>query len=113
MHLPYTNAKEPAGPAGYLCENYHPKCTLCPADAVRDDSCWHPGEDDGYLVLFVYDERIQASEFVVYDAKTLSSKPVARVPLPQRVPYGFHGKHINAAEFQSQFPFDIHFLPDV
>ena len=64
-------------------------------------------------MLFVYDERTQASEFVVYNASTLSSKPVARVPLPQRVPYGFHGKHINAAEFQSQFPFDIHFLPDI
>ena len=82
------------------------------ADAVNG-MYWHAGEDDGYLVLFVYDERTQASEFVVYNARTLSSKPVARVPLPQRVPYGFHGKHINAAEFQSQFPFDIHFLPDI
>lgn len=73
----------------------------------------HAGEDDGYLVLFVYDEGTQSSDFVVYDAKSFSSKAVATVRLPQRVPYGFHGKHVNAAEFQSQFPFDIHFLPDL
>ena len=74
---------------------------------------WHTGEDDGYLVLFVYDSGTKTSDFVVYDAKSFSSKPVALVRLPQRVPYGFHGKHLNAAEFQSQFPFDIHFLPDI
>ncbi|CAK0785635.1 hypothetical protein CVIRNUC_008846 [Coccomyxa viridis] len=71
------------------------------------------GEDDGYLVLFMYNERTNSSDFVVYDARTFSNKPVAVVSLPQRVPYGFHGKHINAAQFQSQFPFDIHFLPDI
>ncbi len=76
-------------------------------------TCSHAGEDDGYLVLFVYDEGTQSSDFVVYNAKSFSSKPVATVKLPQRVPYGFHGKHVNAAEFQSQFPFDIHFLPDL
>ena len=74
---------------------------------------WLAGEDDGYLVLFVHDKSTNLSDFVVYDAKTFSSKPVAVVRLPQRVPYGFHGKHLNAAEFQSQFPFDIHFLPDI
>ncbi len=75
--------------------------------------CRYAGEDDGYLVLFVYDEATKTSDFVVYDATTFSDKPLATVRLPQRVPYGFHGKHMNAADFQSQFPFDIHFLPDI
>ncbi|CAL8463206.1 g2740 [Coccomyxa elongata] len=71
------------------------------------------GEDDGYLATYVYDEAKNSSEFVVYDARSFSAEPVARVKLPQRVPFGFHGKHINAAQFQAQFPFDIHFLPDI
>ena len=64
-------------------------------------------------MLFVYDVRTNSSDFVVYDARTFSNEPVAVVKLPQRVPYGFHGKHIHAEQFQSQFPFDIHFLPDI
>lgn len=71
------------------------------------------GEDDGYLATFVYDEAANSSDFVVYDAKSFSAAPIARVKLPQRVPHGFHGKHINSTQFQAQFPFDIHFLPDL
>lgn len=61
----------------------------------------------------MYDEATDSSDFLVYDARSFSPEPVARVKLPQRVPHGFHGKHINAAQFQAQFPFDIHFLPDI
>jgi carotenoid cleavage dioxygenase len=71
------------------------------------------GEDDGYLVLFVHDAATDCSDFLVYDARTMAQRPVAAVKLPQRVPHGFHGKHLNAQQFQSQFPFDIHFLPDI
>jgi carotenoid cleavage dioxygenase-like enzyme len=46
-------------------------------------------EDDGWLMTFVYDEARGASELVVLKAQDLS--PVARVILPVRVPYGFHG----------------------
>lgn len=49
------------------------------------------GEDDGFLLTFVFDAGRNASEFVALDAKNLSAGPVARVPLPQRVPFGFHG----------------------
>lgn len=48
-------------------------------------------EDDGYLVTFLYDKADQSSSFVVLDAADLSAEPVATVPLPQRVPHGFHG----------------------
>ncbi|KAK9808424.1 hypothetical protein WJX73_003304 [Symbiochloris irregularis] len=59
------------------------------------------GEDDGYLVTFVHDmsASTKGSALVVYDAKTMSSTPVAHVPLPQRVPNGFHAHHMNEAEF--------------
>ncbi len=48
-------------------------------------------EDDGYLISFVYDENRNASELLVLDATDLHAHPLARVMLPVRVPYGFHG----------------------
>ncbi|KAK9834825.1 hypothetical protein WJX81_001553 [Elliptochloris bilobata] len=71
------------------------------------------GEDDGYLVTYVTHGVGGASELRVYDAASMAAEPVAAVRLPQRVPLGFHGTHIGEADFQSQFPFDIHFLPDL
>lgn len=47
-------------------------------------------EDDGWLITFVHDENEQQSELVVFDAQNLTDAPVARVMIPQRVPYGFH-----------------------
>ena len=49
---------------------------------------------------------------MVYDAKTLSPTPVARVRLPQRVPAGFHGTFLNEQQLMSQLPFDIHYQLD-
>ena len=70
--------------------------------------CSIAGEDDGYLMTFVYDEPKQKSFFVVYDAHTMSSRPVARVPMPQRVPFGFHGMFLSEEQLQSQEPFPMH-----
>ena len=52
-------------------------------------------EDDGFIVGFVYDKNTDLSEFYVLDAQNFSSYPLARVQLPQRVPFGFHGSWIN------------------
>ena len=60
------------------------------------------GEDDGYLMTYVHDEAKAASECVIYSAKTMSSQPLARIMLPQRVPYGFHGEFVTKAELASQ-----------
>jgi len=59
-------------------------------------------EDDGFLMTFIFDANSDKSHFVVFDAKTMSSKPLVRVVLPQRVPYGFHGLFIEEAKFQAQ-----------
>jgi carotenoid cleavage dioxygenase len=48
-------------------------------------------EDDGWLITFVYDEGAGTSELVVVNAQDVNTSPVARVIMPQRVPYGFHG----------------------
>jgi carotenoid cleavage dioxygenase len=52
-------------------------------------------EDDGWLITFVYDEGSGASELVVVDAQDITASPVARVIVPQRVPYGFHGTWVS------------------
>jgi len=49
-------------------------------------------EDDGYLIFFAYDAGRDASELVVLDARDMAQ--LARVLLPGRVPYGFHGSWI-------------------
>ncbi|MBG1264882.1 carotenoid oxygenase family protein [Nostoc commune] len=48
-------------------------------------------EDDGWLMTFVHDEGSDTSELVVVNAQDMTAEPVARVIIPQRVPYGFHG----------------------
>ena len=48
-------------------------------------------EDDGWLVTFVHDGNDQSAEFAVIDARDFARGYVARVKLPQRVPFGFHG----------------------
>jgi 8'-apo-carotenoid 13,14-cleaving dioxygenase len=51
-------------------------------------------EDDGYLMTFVFDQAASRSEFVIWDARDAALPPLARVHLPVRVPYGFHGSWI-------------------
>lgn len=48
-------------------------------------------EDDGWLVTYVYDQTQRAAEMVVVNAQDMTAEPVARVQIPARVPYGFHG----------------------
>jgi carotenoid cleavage dioxygenase len=55
--------------------------------ADRDDA----GEDEGWLVGFAYDAARDASDLWILDASRLAAPPVARVRLPARVPFGFHG----------------------
>ncbi len=54
------------------------------------------GEDEGYLMTFVYDAASNCSEFVVLDAQNVAGEAVARVQIPRRVPYGFHGNWVAA-----------------
>ncbi len=48
-------------------------------------------EDDGWLVTFVHDAPSGKGELVIVDARDLKAQPVARVLIPARVPFGFHG----------------------
>ena len=65
-----------------------------PSEAVFVPAGPGAGEDEGWLVHFVYDHARNGSDFVILDAGDLAKKPVATVRLPQRVPFGFHGNWI-------------------
>jgi carotenoid cleavage dioxygenase len=73
------------GAGKYVIE---PVFVPCAADAP---------EGDGWLTTLVYDQARNLSDFVVLDASDISRGPVARVELPARVPFGFHGNWRNAA----------------
>ena len=48
-------------------------------------------EDDGYLIGFVYDMAEEKSEVAILDCRDFKQAPIARIQIPQRVPFGFHG----------------------
>lgn len=51
-------------------------------------------EDDGWLLTYVHDEGEGTSELIVIESRDFGAPPVARVRIPARVPYGFHGAWI-------------------
>jgi len=59
-------------------------------------------EDKGYIMTYIHDEKTEQSYFVIYDAKTMDSRPVTKVPISSRVPYGFHGLHVTEKQIQAQ-----------
>ena len=67
------------------------RSTSEPIFVPADDAA---GEDEGWILSFVYDRADQTSQFVVLDAADMAAEPVATIALPQRVPHGFHGSWI-------------------
>ena len=59
-------------------------------------------EDDGWVVTYVYDEREGGSEMLVVNAQDFDGEPQARVLIPSRVPYGFHGAWVTGEQLRSQ-----------
>jgi carotenoid cleavage dioxygenase-like enzyme len=49
-----------------------------------------PSEAEGVIMTYVYDKAESSSSLVVLDARDVSAGPLAKVKMPQRVPYGFH-----------------------
>jgi carotenoid cleavage dioxygenase len=52
------------------------------------------GEDDGWILAYVYDRSTDRSDVVVIEAGDFAAAPVATVHLPRRVPFGFHGNWV-------------------
>lgn len=51
-------------------------------------------EDDGWLMSIITPDGGAASSLIIVDAKAMSSRPIATVLLPRRVPAGFHGSWV-------------------
>jgi carotenoid cleavage dioxygenase len=52
------------------------------------------GEDVGYVLAVVYVPETDTSDLVILSAQDFAGEPVARVHLPSRVPFGFHGNWV-------------------
>ncbi len=50
--------------------------------------------DEGYVLSYVHDERSGKSEVQILDATRFAAGPIARIRLPVRVPFGFHGSWV-------------------
>ena len=62
-----------------------------PGEAVFVPSAGPADETSGWYLGYVYDPDRDGSDLVIIDASDFTGPPVARIALPQRVPYGFHG----------------------
>ncbi|KAL0485137.1 carotenoid oxygenase family protein [Acrasis kona] len=64
-------------------------------------------EDDGYVVNFLYNEKLNASTFEILNSSTLCKKSIVRFNCPRRVPYGFHGLFVRREEYEPISPLVI------
>ena len=52
-------------------------------------------EDSGFLMSLVYDKSENKSNLQIFNAQAHTDGPLAKIMLPQRVPFGFHGNWIS------------------
>ena len=48
-------------------------------------------EDDGWLLVLVYDAAVGTSHVALLNAQELERGPIARAHFEHHIPYGFHG----------------------
>jgi len=51
-------------------------------------------EDDGWVLSYIHNAERNAADVVILNASDFSGEPQAVIPLPQRVPFGFHGNWV-------------------
>ena len=71
-----------------------PPTTVFVSEPVMVPQPGASAEDDGYLLAFVQNPATDTSEFVILNASEPSKGFIARVELPVRVPFGFHGSWV-------------------
>ncbi|CAI9093527.1 OLC1v1029039C1 [Oldenlandia corymbosa var. corymbosa] len=92
LHLDEREARVPYGKQTSVEVEYHklPENTFC-TGAAFVPKFGGLEEDDGWIISFVHNEVTNASQAYIVDAKKFSSEAVAKIDIPKRVPYGFHG----------------------
>lgn len=106
---------------GYLVQTRDSEYSLDMGGVIKQDyqtgtrEVWDPGvnvhsgewlfvpepgatqEDAGYLMAYLYDAGTDRSDLAIIDATEIKKGPIARIHLPQRVPYGFHAAWVPAS----------------
>jgi len=62
---------------------------FCPASADAT-------EGEGWILTVLFRPQKDISELAIFDAKTISKGPVCVVPVPRRIPFGFHANFVAA-----------------
>lgn len=75
-----------SGPSGHVGES------VFAPDPART------GENDGWLINAVYDDRTATTDVCVLNAHDVAAGPIARVHLPHRMPFGFHANWFGATD---------------
>jgi len=70
-----------------------------PAGWFGGETCFAPAdgataEDDGYVLTYGAELATGNSELWVFDARSVGDGPMARLPIPQRVPTGYHTRWV-------------------
>ena len=58
-----------------------------------------------YIGMYVFNVAEQASFFLLFDGETRLQEPIARLLIPQRVPYGFHGNWVEESELKAHLEY--------
>jgi carotenoid cleavage dioxygenase len=69
-----------------------------PDEFVFAEASTRSGEDEGWVMGYVYDDTGNTSQLVILDAARIADPPVATIELPRRVPHGFHGSWMRSHE---------------
>ncbi|MEB3210431.1 MAG: carotenoid oxygenase family protein, partial [Leptolyngbyaceae bacterium] len=75
-------------PRGFIGE---PVFVPRPASSPSSDTTPAMKEDDGWLMVMVYNAECDRSELVILDARDLNKGAIARLRLKHHIPYGLHG----------------------
>jgi carotenoid cleavage dioxygenase len=65
-------------------------------DVRGGEAVYVPASDDapegeGWAITYLWDRTTNLSSLAVFDAMDVKAGPIAKVELPVRVPFGFHG----------------------
>jgi carotenoid cleavage dioxygenase len=99
LRLRASSGDSPGGATGLLRYD-HARGSVQARELAADERCDelvfvpaspHAGEDEGYLLGYVHAANANRSDLIVLDASDITAPAIARVHLPQRVPFGFHG----------------------
>ena len=99
MQLVPQSADYPMHPEGVLkhdrstgsVEIWDTGISVQPDEAIFVPHPSETAEDAGWLLSMVYNRVEDCSELVILDASDVPGGPIARVKMPRRVPFGFHG----------------------